>query len=191
MDQAASVISTPSSALYITFFPFLNAEPILLPVLRTTPRAVFVCANSLVVSDKAVGESTYLCTIHLSLTQAMPLGAKTRYNLRVVETLVGARILARRLNVPLQPTERPTLREVLGRWLGYKEAKGVPTELDTDKLKAGLQKVLPEVEKLRPAGLGDDEELGLTMEEMIKESGLDEKTFHEVYLSWVEGIILS
>ena len=87
MDQAASVISTPSSALYITFFPFLNAEPILLPVLRTTPRAVFVCANSLVVSDKAVGESTYLCTIHLSLTQAMPLGAKTRYNLRVVETL--------------------------------------------------------------------------------------------------------
>ena len=115
------------------------------------------------------------------------LGAKTRYNLRVVETLVGARILARRLNVPLQPTERPTLREVLGRWLGYKESKGVPTELDTDKLKAGLQKVLPEVEKLRPAGRGDGEELGLTMEEMIKESGLDEKTFHEVYLSWVEG----
>ena len=115
------------------------------------------------------------------------LGAKTRYNLRVVETLVGARILARRLNVSLQPTERPTLREVLGRWLGYKESKGVPTELDTDKLKAGLQKVLPEVEKLRPAGRGDGEELGLTMEEMIKESGLDEKTFHEVYLSWVEG----
>ncbi|EPT05481.1 hypothetical protein FOMPIDRAFT_1021304 [Fomitopsis schrenkii] len=167
MDQAASVISTPASALYITFFPFLNAEPILLPVLRTTPRAVFVGANSLVVSDKAVG-------------------AKTRYNLRVVETLVGARILARHLGVPLQPTERPTLREVLGHWLGYKEAKGTPTELDTDKLKTGLQKVLPEVEKLRPAGRGGGEELGLTMEEMVKESGLDEKTFHEVYLSWVE-----
>ncbi|KAI0725570.1 Galactokinase [Fomitopsis betulina] len=167
MDQAASVISTPASALYITFFPFLDAEPILLPVLRTTPRAVFVCANSLVVSDKAVG-------------------AKTRYNLRVVETLVGARILARHLDVPLQSTERPTLREVLGQWLGYKEAKGAPTELDTDKLKAGLQKVLLEVEKLRPAGRGDGEELGLTIEEMIKESGLDEKPFHEVYLSWVE-----
>ncbi|KZT67489.1 Galactokinase [Daedalea quercina L-15889] len=167
MDQAASVISTPSSALYITFFPFLHAEPILLPVLRTNPRAVFVCANSLVVSDKAVG-------------------AKTHYNLRVVETLVGARILARHLNVPLQATERPTLRQVLGRWLGYKEVKGQPTELDTDKLKAGLEKVLPELEKLRPAGRGDNEELGLTMEEMIRESGLDEAVFNEVYLSWVE-----
>lgn len=76
---------------------------------------------------------------------------------------------------------------MLGQWLGYKEAKGAPTELDTDKLKAGLQKVLLEVEKLRPAGRGDGEELGLTIEEMIKESGLDEKPFHEVYLSWVEG----
>ncbi|TFY56944.1 hypothetical protein EVJ58_g7322 [Rhodofomes roseus] len=167
MDQAASVISMPSSALYITFFPFLHAEPILLPVLRTNPRAVFVCANSLVVSDKAVG-------------------AKTRYNLRVVETLAGARILARHLNVPLQPTERPPLRIVLGRWLGYTETKGQPSELDTDKLKDGLKKVLAEVEKLRPAGRADGEELGLTMEEMIKESGLDEKTFYEVYLSWVE-----
>ncbi|KAH9921854.1 ribosomal protein S5 domain 2-type protein, partial [Fomitopsis serialis] len=167
LDQAASVISMPSSALYITFFPFLHAEPILLPVLRTNPRAVFVCANSLVVSDKAVG-------------------AKTRYNLRVVETLAGARILARHLNVQLEPTERPTLRIVLGRWLGHTESKGQPTELDTDKLKAGLQKVLPEVEKLRPAGRGDDEQLGLTMEEMIKESGLDAALFNEVYLSWVE-----
>lgn len=55
MDQAASVISTPYSALYITFFPALSAEPIPLPTSRTKPRAVFVCANSLVISDKVVG----------------------------------------------------------------------------------------------------------------------------------------
>ena len=67
MDQAASVISTPSAALYITFYPKLAADPTPLPA-----GAVFVIANSLVVSDKAVT-------------------AKFNYNLRVVETLAGAR----------------------------------------------------------------------------------------------------
>ena len=70
MDQAASVMSDPSSALYIKFYPTLNASAVRLPT-----RAVFVIANSLVVADKA-------------------LSAKRGYNLRVVETLVGARILA-------------------------------------------------------------------------------------------------
>jgi len=165
MDQAASVISTPSSALYITFFPSLHAEPIPLPTLRTMPRAIFVCANSLVVSDKVVG-------------------AKTRYNLRVVETLVGARVLARHIGVPLTPTERPTLREVLGRWLGFTEAKDTPTDLDTETLRTGLQRILPEVEKLRPQR--SDGELGVTMEEMIEWSGLPEEQFKQVYLSWVD-----
>ncbi|KAH9829356.1 uncharacterized protein C8Q71DRAFT_728108 [Rhodofomes roseus] len=127
--SAASIISMSSSALYTTFFPFLHAEPILLPSCPPT-RAVFVSA-----------------------------------------TLVGARILARRLNVPLQTTERPTLRIVLGRWLGYTEARGQPCELDTDKLKDGLKNVV---------------DVGLTAEEMIKDSGLDEKTSYEVYSSWVE-----
>ena len=86
----------------------------------------------------------------------------------------------------MESTERPTFRTILSRWLNVDEAT-----LDADNLKAGIERFLPEVEKLRPAGLGDDEELGLTMEEMIKESGLDEKTFHEVYLSWVEGRSLS
>lgn len=165
MDQAASVISMPESALYITFFPTLSAEPIPLPTPRTVPGAVFVCANSLVVSDKVVG-------------------AKTRYNLRVVETLVSARVLARHLGVVLKPTERPTLREVLGRWLGYTEAKDQPSDLDTEKLRDGLQRVLPEVEKLRPART--DGQLGVTMEEMVEWSGLEQSVFREVYLSWVD-----
>ena len=63
MDQSASVISTPDSALYISFFPALSAEPITLPI--TSPRSVFVCANSLVVSDKAV--SKYLADIFAHL----------------------------------------------------------------------------------------------------------------------------
>ncbi|PCH39358.1 Galactokinase [Wolfiporia cocos MD-104 SS10] len=165
MDQAASVISTPHTALYITFFPSLFAEPIPLPTPRTSPRAVFVCANSLVVSDKVVG-------------------AKTRYNLRVVETLVGARVLARHIGVPLTATERPTLREVLGRWLGFAEAKDAPSDLSTETLRGGLEKILAEVEKLRPAR--DDGQLGVTMEEMIEWSGLPEDQFKELYLSWVD-----
>ncbi|KAI0950666.1 hypothetical protein AcW1_007917 [Taiwanofungus camphoratus] len=165
MDQAASVIATPHSALYITFFPSLSAEPIPLPTPRTIPRAVFVCANSLVVSDKAVG-------------------ARTRYNLRVVETLVGARVLARRLGLTLSPHERPTLREVFGRWLGVAETKGGPATLDVAALRAGLERILPEVEKLKP-GKADGQE-GVTLQEMVEWSGLDERQFKELYLSWVD-----
>jgi hypothetical protein len=50
--------------------------------------ATFVCANSLVVADKVVS-------------------SKTQYNLRVVETLVGARVLARLMHLPLD--EDPAL----------------------------------------------------------------------------------
>ena len=80
MDQAASVTALPSTALYISFYPTFHAEPVPLPIRRTARKAVWVCANSLVQSEKV-------------------LGAKTRYNLRVVETLVAARVLARVLGL--------------------------------------------------------------------------------------------
>lgn len=159
MDQAASIISNAASALYITFYPSLNAFPIPLP-----PRSVFVCANSLVVSDKAVT-------------------AKRRYNLRVVETLVGARVLARALGVQVGESEKVTLREVLGRVVG--ERKG--EELDVDELRKVLERMVKEVEVLKPKGRWSGEELGVTMEEMIELSGLPEAVFRQVYLSWVEG----
>ncbi|PIL35341.1 hypothetical protein GSI_02066 [Ganoderma sinense ZZ0214-1] len=163
LDQAASVICTPHSALYVTFFPQLGAELIPLPTPRTTPRAVFVCANSLVVSDKVVS-------------------AKWHYNLRVVETLVGARVLANKLGIQLGPADRPTFREILSRWLGTPES-----ELDTDALKVGIERFLPEVEKLRPGHEGRPAgEEGVTMQEMIELSGLSAEQFHKVYLSWVE-----
>jgi len=158
MDQAASVISDASSALYISFFPGLKATPVPLPA-----GSVFVCANSLVVADKAVG-------------------AKRGYNLRVVETLVSARVLARTLGVSVGEKERITLREVVGRLLG--EAKG--QELNVSELQKGLERMGKEVEVLQPKGAADDGELGVTMQEMIEMSGLPEDTFREVYLSWVE-----
>ncbi|KAG6917711.1 hypothetical protein DXG01_001362 [Tephrocybe rancida] len=158
MDQAASVISDASSALYISFYPILKATPVPLP-----SGSVFVCANSLVVADKAVG-------------------AKRGYNLRVVETLVGARVIAKALGVPVGEKERVTYREVLGRLLGEEKGK----KLDLVQLQKGLERMAKEVELLRPKNVPNDGQLGVTMQEMITMSGLSEEVFNEVYLSWVE-----
>ncbi|KAJ7054482.1 hypothetical protein C8F01DRAFT_1324025 [Mycena amicta] len=84
MDQAASVMSVPSSMLYITFYP--------------VPYCFANATAQYVVSDKA-------------------LTAEKGYNLRVVETLVGARILARSLQVQVGSNEKVTLREVVGRYV--------------------------------------------------------------------------
>lgn len=185
LDQAASVICTPHSAIYVTFYPNLAAEPIPLPTPRTIPRAAFVCANSLVVSDKAV--STYPSPLHplhfLRSTDLHSTAAKFHYNLRVVETLVGARVLAHILGLPLTPTERPTYRRILSRWLGTPES-----DLEKEDVKVAIERFLPEVEKLRPPREGREPgEEGVTLKEMIELSGLSEAQFHEVYLSWVEG----
>lgn len=160
MDQASSVISNAGSALYITFYPALKAVPIQLP-----PHSVFVCANSLVVSDKAVG-------------------AKRGYNLRVVETLVGARVLAKALGINVGEKEKITLREVVGRLVGEKEGE----EIDGIDLRNALVRMGKEVEALKPKGRADnDTELGVTLDEMVEMSGLTQAAFHEVYLSWVDG----
>lgn len=158
MDQSASILSLPDHALYISFFPSLLPEQISLP--QTTPPTCLVIANSLVVSDKAVS-------------------AKVQYNLRVVETLVGARVLARGLGVSVGEREKVTFREVLARW--DKTEGGVE---DVDRLHAALQRIGPEIERVLGAGSGKE---GLELDEMIQASGLSSEEFHEVYLSWVEG----
>ncbi|EJU04910.1 Galactokinase [Dacryopinax primogenitus] len=158
MDQAASVISTPSAALYITFYPALRSAPVRIP--RTSPSAVFVITNSLVVSDKA-------------------LSAKVNYNLRVVETLVAARVLARALGMKVGEGEKVTMREVVGRWAGEGEGK----DMGPEKLEEVLQRLIPEAERILGEGNG---KTGLTHEEMVAASGLDEDAFHQLYLSWVQ-----
>lgn len=161
MDQAASVISVSSSALYISFFPELSASAVPLP-----PGAVFIIANSLVVSDKAVT-------------------AKRNYNLRVVETLAAARILARRLELKVDKGEKVTLREVVGRLAGEVEEVG---EMPTEWLLETLKRMEREVESLKPVNPDEEGQEGVTLKEMIEMSGLSAEEFHEVYLSWVEGI---
>ena len=158
MDQAASVMSDPSSALYITFYPTLTASAVPLPF-----RAVFVCANSLVVADKV-------------------LSAKRGYNLRVVETLAAACILANSLGFKIDEKDRITLREVAGKFAGKKDGEDVGPE-SLEKTLVALENKL---EALKPKKSVDGE-LGLTLTEMVEKSGLSSDVFHEVYLSWVES----
>jgi galactokinase/N-acetylgalactosamine kinase len=160
MDQAASVMSNPSSALYISFYPSLSASAVPLP-----PGAVFVCANSLVVADKA-------------------LNAKRGYNLRVVETLVAARVLSNSLGLDIGLNDRITLREVAGKFAGEKHGE----DMGPDALEEVLATLEQRLDVLKPDDRSTESgQLGVTMEEMVEMSGLSRNIFHEVYLSWVDS----
>ncbi|EST07909.1 Galactokinase galactose-binding domain protein [Kalmanozyma brasiliensis GHG001] len=78
MDQSASIFSIPNHALYISFYPTLEVQPTRLP--PSTPDHTFVIVNTLVVSDKKVT-------------------GPVNYNLRVVETRMAARALAKYLGL--------------------------------------------------------------------------------------------
>ena len=123
------------------------------------------------------------------------------YNLRVVETLLAARLLAKHLALPdtffassVVPN-RPTLREVVGAFLHQRYPESA--EPFSEKcLEAGLEMFLEAVEVLRgdtvrealgiPV-LDNEKETGMKLEEIIQASGMDEANFREVYLSWVDG----
>lgn len=87
MDQSASMLSKKGSALLVSFFPSLKTVPVALCLEND---AVFVVANSLVVSEK-----------RLSATRC--------YNKRVVELRIASALLSRSLNLDSQPQ---TLREL-------------------------------------------------------------------------------
>ncbi|KAJ7195614.1 Galactokinase [Mycena pura] len=159
MDQAASVLSVPSSVLTATILHLPPSNSFL-------DGAVLVCAHSLKVSDKA-------------------LTAKKGYNLRVVETLVGARVLARSLDVAVGPKEKITFREVVGRLVAETDTGKGGAGMNVDALMEVLGRMEVAIEALKPPGTTHPE-FGATMEEMIAMSGLSAEEFHEVYMSWVE-----
>ena len=77
MDQAASVMSIPDSALYVTSYPHLAASPAALPL------GTLIRANSYITSEKVVY-------------------AFTRYNLHDT----AARILSRHPGIDVRPRDR-------------------------------------------------------------------------------------
>ncbi|KAL1923312.1 uncharacterized protein VTP21DRAFT_8292 [Calcarisporiella thermophila] len=86
MDQSASVFAERGHAVHIEFWPTLLPKPVAL----SDPKLVFVVANTLVQADKHVT-------------------APTNYNLRVVETKIGALALSKALGI----ADKETYREVL------------------------------------------------------------------------------
>ncbi|KAK9482392.1 ribosomal protein S5 domain 2-type protein [Lipomyces starkeyi] len=79
MDQAASVFGVRDHALLVDFRPLVSAKPV--RVLDTVPPLCFVLANSLVVAANRAETGP------------------DRYNVRVVEAVLAAEILARKYNV--------------------------------------------------------------------------------------------
>lgn len=161
MDQSASVLSTPGDALYIAFYPELRPFRTPLPSAADAPSA-FVISNSLTVSNKAET-------------------GKSRYNLRVVETLAGARVLSRVLGICYDPKERLTYRQVLQNWI-QREGE---VEDDEEHLEDAITALLDSgsLEKLK-----GKTQTGVTLSEMAEMCGLDKEEFHRVFLSWVDGI---
>lgn len=106
------------------------------------------------------------------------LTARQGYNLRVVETLVAARALANFLCIRIDEKEKITMREVVER---YSEGNGEELErvllslLESDTLDILKQEN------------HEFDHFGVTMDEMVKLSGMSKELFNEVYLSWVDG----
>ncbi|KAI4214392.1 MAG: hypothetical protein LQ351_003145 [Letrouitia transgressa] len=86
MDQSASVFSIKGDALSVSFSPSLYAEPIPFP--KVDPPITFMIAQSFVTSDKHVT-------------------APHCYNLRVVECTLAAKMMAKALDIDLQPDSGP------------------------------------------------------------------------------------
>lgn len=159
MDQSASILSSPGNVLYISFYPDLQPFPTPLPSAPDAPSA-FVIANSLTVSNKAET-------------------GKSRYNLRVVETLAGAHVLSRVLGINYGNEERLTYRQVLHKWV---EKQG---KVDSEEhLKDAITTLLESGSLDRLKGKSQD---GVLLEEMIEMCGMTSEDFHKVFLSWVEG----
>ena len=158
MDQSSSILSNSGAALYISFYPSLNAVPAPFP--NTIPHAAFVIANSLAISNKAET-------------------GKFRYNLRVVETLVGAHVLAKVLGLAVKSTRRKTYREVLGEWwttLGNID--------DEATLKGAILSLLESGYLERLKGKGQED---VTLDEMVEMTGVTKGEFNDIFLSWVTG----
>lgn len=88
MDQAASVLSEKNYALHVEFVPQLTTELVKLP-----DQASFVIAHTLVTADKFTS-------------------GPRNYNLRVVETKIGAKVLAKCLQLK-DYTQLDTYKQVM------------------------------------------------------------------------------
>ncbi|KAJ2082984.1 galactokinase [Coemansia sp. RSA 988] len=115
MDETASIMGRRGSALFIEFEPVLRARAIKLP--KSDPALSFVIANTLVVSDKYV--TGPVC-----------------YNLRVVETRIGALLLAKHLGIAdrsvCKDVDPLTFKIVMDEYLSAEDCGGSDCNSDND-----------------------------------------------------------
>ncbi|KAJ2617589.1 galactokinase [Coemansia sp. RSA 1365] len=149
MDQTASIMGCLDSALFIEFDPVLKATAVELP--KSDPALAFVIANTLVVSDKYVTAPVY-------------------YNLRVVETRIGALILAKHLGISNRPTCRDvdplTFKIVMDKYFSKKSCSddGGGGDSKADSVEIWINRLGVMLEKVKEA-FGTHSE-GYTREEM-------------------------
>ncbi|ORX80529.1 galactokinase [Basidiobolus meristosporus CBS 931.73] len=152
MDQTASVMSNADSATFIEFQPKFRTVPVQLP--NTQPAISFVVANTLVTADKVV--SGPVC-----------------YNLRVVETRVGAKLLSKKLN--LEELNPQTYKEVMDAYFINHEEPSYTTETEQwiYRLTKMLELVNEHITKHK----------GYSRHEMAAELGLTEEEIHQTFMS--------
>lgn len=206
MDQAASVISQAGSALYVSFFPHLSAQAI--PIPGTSPSSKHRETQSIDSTNTQVSRATFVIA-HTLVSSPKALHAKTHYNLRVLESAVAARVLAHRLGLSISNSkgigmggneERVSLRGVLDALI-YREFghSNEESDADVERLRKGLERMIREVECLRPirgaeqpgkqpqSDEGQEQELGVNLDTMIEWTGMGRERFEDVYLNWLEG----
>ena len=123
MDQSASVLAAQGNALYISFHPDLEVQPLSLP--KTSPEPTFVIADSLVAAEKH---------------KTGPIN----YNLRVVECTLAAQVLAKKLKLGALPEdEGPLGNSLKGLMDIYFANKGeLPLEQKLEELAEIVEKTL-------------------------------------------------
>ena len=123
-----------------------------------------------------------MCIINSIAKHELTTGAPEQYNLRVVECIIATRLMLHAWGLDQDPRltgkkgeeGRMWFREALDLWEG---GKGLAEE-------ELYTKALGEVDRVLGLGKG---ETGWTREEMIAASGMDEASFRETFLEFLES----
>lgn len=166
MDQATSIWGQESHALYVQFKPTLSATPFQFPILQNTD-IQFVIANTLVVANKF---------------ETGPIN----YNLRVVEVIVAANVLASMCGValsydPQSDFQKGNLRDFMNAYFITFSTDKEPWDGDLTK---GISK-LTQMIQLVEEKLGPYATSGFTVAQAAQALGCSREEFTRNYLTVV------
>lgn len=165
MDQATSICGEEDHALFVQFKPNLNAKPFKFPILPNT-EIQFLIANTLVVANKF---------------ESGPVN----YNLRVVEVIVAANVLANKCGValsfdPSNEFQKGNLRNFMDAYYITHQGHQKPWNGDIADGIVRLNKMLELVEEK----LGDHKD-GFTVDNIAEALSCSREEFTRGYLTVV------